>query len=60
MEASSSSSLGVQLGEGVVYIGRGGRYGEPRSKWANPAKMGKDGDRDQVIKSFMTKEKERS
>ena len=45
---------GVQLGEGVVYIGRGGRYGVPRSKWANPAKIGKDGDRDQVIKSFMT------
>ena len=45
---------GVQLGEGAVYIGRGGRYGVPRSKWANPAKIGKDGDRDQVIKSFMT------
>ena len=36
-----------------VYIGRANpRYRLPRSKWANPFKIGPDGDREQVIAKY--------
>lgn len=37
----------------TVYIGRANaRYGLPQSKFANPFKIGPDGDRDQVIAKY--------
>ena len=36
----------------LVYIGRGGRVGLPRSKWANPFKVSGGGARDDVIAKF--------
>ena len=42
----SQGSLGAEVG---VYIGRGGRGGVPRSKWANPYKVGVNGSRTEVI-----------
>lgn len=37
----------------AVYIGRyNWMHNLPKSKWANPFKIGKDGDRDEVIAKF--------
>ncbi len=39
----------------TVYIGRANRrYNLPQSKWANPFKIGSDGDRDQVVDKYRT------
>ena len=36
---------------GAIYIGRRTRS-RPRSKWANPYRVGRDGDRNQVIEMY--------
>lgn len=53
MQVLSVRQLGVQLPDGAVYIGRrSATYGLPQSVWANPYRLGADGDRATVVRRY--------